>query len=195
MRNLLFGLLTACLLHSCNQKKEEDKIQPEKKITKSEYTVTKDGIGELKIGMRGEELEKIMNQRFNFRMVVDSPGYWSDTIRAKYKDIDVSLFFERLGDDSGKTYMQLFSIESSSPLCKTEYGVGIGDNRATILEPYDDRPIYMGPDYEMVNDTTWEPSKTKYTVTVKDDKWDRELIFHLVNKKIASLGASVAMGE
>jgi hypothetical protein len=93
------------------------------------------------------------------------------------------------------TYMQLAGLETSSPLCKTEYGVGIGDDKAAILLPYDDRPIEMSPDFEQVNDTTWAPSKTKYSVYVKDDKWDREIIFHLVNKKIVSLGAGIIMGE
>ena len=199
MKNFLLFLAAAFILFSCNQKeKGSDKIQPEKKTGKSEYTITRDGLGEIKIGMKDAELEKLLNQRFSFRMVVDSPGYWSDTIRAKYKDIDVSLFFERMNGQTDSTYMQLLGVETSSPLCKTEYGVGVGDDRAAVLEPYDDMSIYMGPDFEMVNDTTWERSKIKYTVSVKDDDWEhgaREIIFHLVNKKVASLGASIAMGE
>jgi hypothetical protein len=192
MKNFLLYPVLAFALFSCTQK---DKKQTEKKVEKSEYTITKDGIGELQIGMRAADLEKLVNQRFNFRMVVDSPGYWQDTIRAKYKNIDVSLYFERLDGYSDSTYMQLSGVETSSPLCKTEYGIGVGDEKAAILEPYDDRPIDMGPDYEQVNDTTWALSKTKYSVNVKDDKWDRELIFHLVNKKIVSLAAGMIMGE
>ncbi len=194
MKNFVLSLLAAFVLFSCNQK-EKDKKEPEKKVEKSEYTITKDGIGPLQIGMKDTELETLLNQRFTFRMVIDSPGYWQDTIKAKYKDIDVSLFFERMNGDSDSTYMQLWGLETSSKLCKTEYGVGIGDERSAILQPYDDRPINMGPVYEPVNDSTWAPSKTKYYVNVKDDKWDRELIFHLVNKKIISLGAAIIMGE
>lgn len=194
MKNLILFLATNFILFSCNQKKD-DKKQPEKKTTKSEYTVTNDGIGELKIGMRDKELEKILDQQFSFQMLVDSPGYWMDTVSAKYKDIDVELLFERLNGDSDSTYMQLFGVQTNSALCKTAFGAGVGDNRATILEPYDDRSIFMGPDWEMINDTTWEPSKTKYTVSVKDDKWGREINFHLVNKKVISLGVSLSMGE
>ncbi len=192
MKNFLVYLILAFVLLSCNQK---DKKEPEKKIEKTEYTITKDGIGDLKIGMRDADVEKIVNQRFNFRMVIDSPGYWQDTVKAKYKDIDVSLYFERLDGDSDSSYMQLTGLVTSSTLCKTEYGVGIGDDRSAILQPYDDRPIDMGPEYEQVNDTTWALSKTKYSVNVKDDKWDREIIFHLVNKKIVSLGVGLIMGE
>jgi hypothetical protein len=192
MRKFLLYPVLALALFSCTQK---DKKAPAKKVEKNEYTLTKDGIGELQIGMRAAEVEKLVNQRFNFRMLVDSPGYWQDTIKAKYKDMDVSLYFERLGGDSDSTYMELSGLETSSALCKTEYGIGVGDDRAAILEPYDDRPIDMGPDYEQVNDTTWASSKTKYSVNVKDDKWDRELVFHLVNKKIVSLGAGIIMGD
>ncbi|MEO6613073.1 MAG: hypothetical protein ABIT05_07410 [Chitinophagaceae bacterium] len=192
MRNFLLYLALTFAFLSCNQKEKE---QPVKKVEINEYTITKDGIGELHIGMTDAELEKLVSQRFNFRMVVDSPGYWQDTIKTKYKNIEVSLYFERLGGDSDSTYMQLTGLETSSPLCKTEYGVGVGDDKAAILQPYDDRPIDMGPDYEQVNDTTWSPSKTKYSVNVKDDKWDREIIFHLVNKKIVSLAAGMIMGE
>ena len=192
MKNSLLYLVLALTLLSCQQK---DKKQPLKNAEKNEYTITKDGIGELKLGMSAAELERIVNQRFNFRMVVDSPGYWMDTINAKYKDMEVSLYFERLGDESDSTYMQLAGVETSSALCKTEYGVGIGDDRSAILKPYDDRPIDMGPEYEQVNDTTWAPSKTKYSVSVKDDKWDREIVFHLANKKIVSLSARMIMGD
>ena len=194
MKNFLLGLLAAFVLFSCNQK-EKDKKEQKKKVEKNEYTITKDGIGPIQIGMKDAELEKILNQRFTFRMVVDSPGYWQDTIKAKYKDMDVSLFFERMNGDSDSTYMQLWGLETSSALCKTEYGVGIGDDKSAILQPYDDRPIYMGPEWEQVDDTTWALSKTKYSINVKDDKWDREIIFHLVNKKIVSLGAGIVMGE
>jgi len=192
MRNLLLYLVVTLVLFSCTQK---DKKQPEKKVEKSEYTITKDGIGELQIGMRDTELEKLLNQRFTFRMIVDSPGYWQDTVKAKYKDMDVSLYFERQSGDSDSTYMQLSGMETSSTLCKTEYGIGIGDDRSAILQPYDDRPINMGPEYEQVNDTTWAPSKTKYSVNVKDEKWDREIVFHLVDKKITSLAAGMIMGD
>lgn len=194
MKNFLLCLVASFVLFSCKQK-ENDKTQPEKKVEKNEYTLTKDGIGQLQIGMKDTELEKLLNQKFNFRMVVDSPGYWQDTIAAKYKDIDVSLYFERQDGDSDSTFMQLSGVETSDPLCKNEYGVGIGDEKMAILQPYDDRSINMGPEYEQVNDTTWAPSKTKYSVSIKDDKWDREIIFHLVNKKVSSLGAGMIMGD
>ena len=91
--------------------------------------------------------------------------------------------------------MQLSGVETNNDLCKTDSGIGIGDEKLTIITSYDENPIDMGPEYEAINDTTWAPSKTKFNINVKDDKYDRELIFHLLNKKVVSLQASVIMGD
>jgi hypothetical protein len=201
MRNFLLLSATTLLLFSCKQKKDDDKKNADTKKDKvektasNEYTVTNDGVGELKIGMKHTEVEKLLNEKFTFRSIVDAPGYWSDTMKTKYKGADVSLIFERMNGSSDSSYMELYGVETTSSLCKTEYGVGIGDDRAAILEPYEDRTIWMGPEYEMVNDTTWEASKIKYMVSISDEKSGRNIVFHLVNKKVASLGCSIAMGE
>jgi len=60
---------------------------------------------------------------------------------------------------------------------------------------YEENPITMGPEWVQINDTTWDMSKTKYSINVKDDKWDKQLIFHLEDKKIVSLGASMIMED
>jgi hypothetical protein len=47
----------------------------------------------------------------------------------------------------------------------------------------------------MVNDSTWALSKTSYFIYISDDKWDKQLVFRLSNKKVASLEAIVSMGD
>ena len=197
MRNLLFCLLATFTLFSCNQKdsKSTDKKNPDNKTENTGYTISKDGIGDLKIGMTQTEVETLLNQHFNFNSMKDSVGYWGDTVETKYKDIDVSLYFERQYGDNDNDVMKLIGLETTSSLCKTSSGIGIGDPKSSILPAYEDNPIDMGPDWVAVNDSTWEMSKTDYSIRVKDDKWDRELIFHLVNKKVASLEAVIIMGE
>ncbi|MEO7923512.1 MAG: hypothetical protein ABIR30_07530 [Chitinophagaceae bacterium] len=192
MRNLLLYTLTVFVLFSCKQK---DKKEPVKKVENADYIISKDGINELKIGMKDTEVEKLVNQQFKFNSVKDAPGYWQDTIKAKYKNIEVSLYFERQYSDEDSSFMQLSGVETNSPLCKTESGIGIGDEKSAVLPAYEDNPITMGPEYEAVNDSTWAMSKIKYSISVKDDKWDKELIFHLVNKKIVSLEAALIMGD
>ena len=192
MRNLLFCLFLTLTFFSCNQK---DKKNPDKKTENTGYTISKDGIGELKIGMTQTEVENLVNDHFNLNAMKDSAGYWNDTVMTKYKDMDVSLYFERQYIDDDNSVMQLSGVETTSPLCKTGSGIGVGDEKSSILPAYEDNPIDMGPEWETVNDSTWVMSKTKYSISVKDDKWDRELIFHLVNKKVTSLQAAIIMGD
>lgn len=196
MRSLFIPLFSVLVLLSCNSKnKKSGSKEPGKKPGSSEYTISKDGIGELKIGMTQAELEKLLNQKLAMKHAADMEA-WGDTVMVKYKEIEVSLYFERqYNEDEDVKIMQLSAIETSSPLCKDANGLGIGDERTAVLSAFEDNPINMGPEYEQVNDSTWAPSKTKYSINVKDDKWDRELIFHLVNKKVASLQASIIMGE
>jgi hypothetical protein len=196
MRSLFIISFLGFALFSCNQKKQQpDSKQADKKNENTGYTISKDGIGELKIGMTQAEVEKLLSQSFNFNAIKDAPGYWQDTVKAKYKEIEVSLYFERQYIDDDSSMMQLAGVETNSPLCKTASGIGIGDEKSTIISAYDDNPVDMGPVFEPVNDTTWLPSKTKYNINVKDDKYDKELIFHLFNKKVASLEAAIIMGD
>lgn len=197
MRSLFIILFSVFALLSCNQKeKQSGKKQPDKKNENPAYTISKDGLGELKIGMTQTELEKLLGQKLTLKHANDPGDVWADTATAKYKDIEVSLYFERrYNEDEDIKIMELFAVETTSPLCKTAAGLGIGDERADVLAAFEDNPINMGPEYEQVNDSTWAPSKIKYSINVKDDKWDRELIFHLVNKKVNSLAASIIMGE
>ncbi len=190
MRNAFLSSLAIILFVSCSSKKENK--EPKKKNINSDYVISKDGIGDLKIGMTQGEVEKIVGQSFNLKADKDS---WSDTVKVKYKDIDVSLYFMReyVTEDSG--YMKLGGLETSSSLCKTADGLGVGDERSTILSSYENNPITMGPDSEMLNDTTWAMSKIKYSIYVKDTSWEKEVIFHLINKKVSSLEAGMIMGD
>lgn len=192
MKNLILFFFTSIVLFSCNQ---QSKNNTENKNVNSNYIISKEGIGELKIGMSQAYLEKLLNQQFQFNNEKDSERYWQDTVKTKYKEIEVSLIFQRQYNDDDNSAMQLVGVETSSPLCKTATGIGIGNNKSEIISSYDDNPIVMGPEWEQVNDTTWAPSKTKFNIQVRDDKYDHELIFHLLNKKVVSLETSMIMGD
>lgn len=197
MKKTLLILLAIVAIAGCNQK---DKNKSSKKTGDTPadpgYVITKDGIGELKLGMTQEELEKVLNQKLVMKHAKDTGLVWADTAVAKYKDMEVSLYFDRQynADETVKIF-ELSAIETSNSLCKTNSGIGIGDDRAAILSAYENNPIDMGPEEDRVNDTTWVLSKTKYYINVKDDKWDRELVFRLVDKKVASIQATIIMGE
>jgi hypothetical protein len=196
MRSLFVISLLSFALLSCNQKKQQpNSKQGDKKTENSDYTISKDGIGKLKIGMTHSEVGDLLNKHFSFNAMKDSVGYWNDTVKTKYMDMDVSLFFERQYNENDNGVMLLNGVETTSPLCKTVSGIAVGDEKSVILPAYEDSPINMGPEWEPVNDSTWAMSKTKYSISVKDDKWDKELVFHLVNKKVVSLQAGIIMGD
>lgn len=197
MRKIFFCLFAVSALVSCGSKDQSNSSGSSGKIpADAAHTISKDGIGDIKIGMSQEELEKTLNQKLAMRHANDTGEVWSDTATVKYKDMDLSLYFQMTYHETARTeMMQLSGVETGSPLCKTPTGLGVGDNRAAILAAYEDNPIDMGPENEMVNDTTWVLSKTKYIIYVKDDKWDKELIFRLVNKKVASIEASLLLGD
>jgi len=194
MRKFILPLIAISLFCSCNQK-GQNTTEPTKKNTKFKYTISKDGIDDLKIGLTEDQVNKLLGTNFQFETNEDSTGYWQDTVKAKYKDIDVSLFFFRETYDKDSVWMQLMGVETSSDQVGTATGIGVGDTKHDVIPSYEENPITMGPEWVQINDTTWDMSKTKYSINVKDDKWDKQLIFHLEDKKIVSLGASMIMED
>ena len=198
MKQITLMALAIVIFASCSsdKKNENNTNKKEKKEVAAEYLVSKDGIGDLKIGLTQAEIEKLLNQPLIMKHAKEADT-WMDTTTAKYEDIDVTLYFEKqyAEDENSPRIMQLSGINTTSPKCRTATGLGIGDDKMSIIEAYDNSPIDLGPEYFMVNDTTWEPSKTKFYVNVKDDKYDKQLVFKLENKKITALEATLFIGE
>jgi len=145
--------------------------------------------------MTTTDLEKLLKQSLVMNHANDTGEIWVDTATVKYGEIDIDLYFQKMYSEEPANEMELYGLGTSSPLCKTETGLGVGDDRSAILAAYEDNPINMGPESVMVNDTIWALSKTNYFIYISDDKWDKQLVFRLVNKKVASLEAIVAMGD
>ncbi|MBL7730070.1 MAG: hypothetical protein JNM88_02750 [Chitinophagaceae bacterium] len=196
MKSILTVLIAACIIAACSQgDKKKSSSKNEKSSVDAKHLLTKEGIGELKIGMLQKDIEKLLGQALQMKHAKDTGEIWSDTAVAKYGDMDVELYFQRSYREEHKDEMELFGMSTGSTLCKTAEGVGVGDDRNAILEAYPDNPITMGPDSYMVNDTTWALSKTDYFINVSDDKWDKQINFRLVNKKVTKMEASLNMGE
>lgn len=198
MRNL-FLIALAVLCFSACKNSDKDKTASDdrggqKSNVKSDYVITNDGINDLKIGMKQDEVEELLKQHLSFQTKKDAQGFWSDTVETKYKDLPLSLFFERFGEDSA---MQVMGMETTSSLCKTTGGIGIGDDKSSILSQYDANPINMGPEWVPINDSTWSKSPTKYSISVssmKDDNYN-VIMFHLVNKKVVSMAVQEQEGD
>lgn len=194
MKILLHLLVPVLLLTACkDNNKQNPSVQTGKAPTSSDYLISKEGIGELKIGMTKTELEKILKDPLVMKHANDTGEVWVDTAIANYGKIEVTLYFQKQYAEKPTNEMELTGIGTSSPLCKTVTGLGVGDDRSAILAAYEDNPISMGPENVMVNDTTWTLSKTNYYIHVSDDKWDKQLSFLLVNKKITAIEAVLQM--
>ncbi len=195
MKSFLTVLIAALIIAGCSQGDKKKISKTDKKSGDAKYLLSKEGIGDLKIGMLQKDIEKLLDQSLSMKHRNDTGEVWMDTATAKYGDIEVELYFQKMYSEEPAHKMELFALSTSSPLCKTASGVGVGDDRSAILAAYEDNPISMGPESVMVNDSTWALSKTNYYINVSDDKWDKQIIFQLINKKVATIQASLAMGE
>jgi len=90
MKNLLLAFFAAVVLFSCNQKdKQKSSKQSDKKTENTPYTISKDGIGELKIGMTQAELEKLLNQKLTMKHAADM-GHLGINRSKQHKAVNLS---------------------------------------------------------------------------------------------------------
>ena len=196
MKNTLLLFAAVLFLAACKENaKEKSSTKTDNKPASSEYLISKEGINELKIGMTKTDLEKILKTSLTMKHANDTGEVWMDTSTATYGKIEVMLYFQKQYSEKPTDEMELMGISTNSPLCKTATGLGVGDDKSAILVAYDDNPITMGPENIMINDTTWAFSKTNYYIHVSDDKWDKQLSFLLINKKITAIEAGLQMGD
>ncbi len=195
MKSILTVFIATLIIAGCSQSDKKKNSQADNKPGDAKYLLSKEGIGDLKIGMLQKDIEKLLGQSLSMKHRNDTGEVWMDTAIAKYGDIEVELYFQKTYSEKPADEMELFALSTGSPLCKTASGVGVGDDRSAILAAYEDNPINMGPESVMVNDSTWTLSKTNYYINVSDDTWDKQIIFQLINKKVATIQASLAMGE
>lgn len=151
------------------------------------YKVTMSGIADFKIGMKKLEVEKLLSQPVQLKNLLSKDEWTMDTISYKYKDLDVSLIFNKQYVDDSKSEIVLWGVMSSSTLIKTPSGITIGDDKIRIITTYDGYRLLISPDYE--NDNTVK-SKTKSSIYLYGDDSGKQIIFHLENNKIYSIAVS-----
>ena len=146
--------------------------------------VSMNGIGELKIGMKLPEVEKITGQKIKLVNLLRKDDSWQrDTIRLVHKGVSFNLVFDNDFHENSKGYI-VYEISSDSPQLKTRSGLGIGDEKLKIVSTYFDYLIHIVPEYE--GEAQLVKSKTRSSVWLFGDTSETVIIFHLVNNKIAS---------
>lgn len=146
-----------------------------------DYLLSTDGIGSLKLGMPLTELEKVLKTKIILKVIDVDSVVLVETIKAKYKGIDVAIGLWKRQD-----YIAVDGISTNSPLCKTKSGIGIGSTKLQIIAAYDGYHIDAEPVYDYESDDKRIKNKTKSTVTVKEDREGYAIIFNLVNNKVVS---------
>ena len=149
----------------------------------NDYLVRMDGVGQLKLDMKLADVEKIIGKKITIKNK-DENGYYADTVLAKYKNADISLYFDREYEDETKFNIVLSGFMVSNPLFKTKEGLSIGADKMRIISAYENSRLSMGPEYEGED---YHLSKIKYSVEVYNEESDNALIFHLKNKKVVSI--------
>ena len=172
----LLCLLAATHLYSCNTKSDKAGVQDK------DYLIDMTGLDSLKLGMSKADLEALLNTKFTLRHIkVDNGPY--DTFNTKYKDVDLTIYLYEGDDESIAT---LYGIQSTDPSCKTAAGIGMGTEKAKVIDAYTNHKKYIYPEYE----TYPVRSKTKSVIAVMDTLESKALLFHIVNRKVSSIELS-----
>jgi len=145
-----------------------------------DYILSTDGIGALKLGMPLTELEKILQTKVKLKVINIDPVVLVETIKAKYKGIDVEIDLWKRQD-----YIAVDGIRTRSPLCKTASGIGIGSNKLQIINAFEGYNIDILPVYEGEDKPV--KSKTKTMINVKEEAEGYAILFHLLNNKVVSI--------
>lgn len=185
MRNYILPLFF--FLSGCGGKQEEKKSG---KNENTDYLVSLEGIGPLKISMSQAELEKLLQQKIPLGNPTDTvSGSWMDSVTVQFREAELKLSFTRsyAYADPDSFHMRLDDITTSSPLCKTAGGISIGSTKQEIINAFDNYRIYMGPQFVMINDTTWDRSKTLYSISIREAREGPQIVFYLKDNKVYSL--------
>jgi len=155
-------------------------------------TVTMAGIGDIKLGMKKAEFEKLLNQTFKLpHLTSKNDNSYQDTVHISYKGMEADVIFQKEYSDNDKYDIAIWEIKSNSPQLKTKSGIGIGDDKYKIIKVYEGYVIWIMPQYEN-NYTT--KSKTKSSVWLHDDSGN-VIIFYLDNNKVTGMSVTYFEGD
>ena len=173
---------------SCREKTAAAKTDPQKTDIPKEYLITEKGLGDLHIGMKVNETEKLLGKKFTLSHMHEPQGSWLDTAQVTYNQVPMDLYFERQYSREDQFEMVLSGIRFTHEKCKTEKGIGVGSHRDDIINAYDGYSMSIFYDFE---DTTYTTrSKTRSFVNVSRDDAETMFIFTLQNKKVDAVELS-----
>jgi hypothetical protein len=158
----------------------------------NDYIVSMDGIGALKIGMKQDEVEKLLNKKLVLPNALNKADSWEDSASGKYNSIGVQLYFQRRYESTDSFVMVLVSVRTSSPVCKTKSGVGVGADKLKVIAAHENNYISMGPYY---GEDYGTKIKATYLISVLSDQRERAIRFYLDNKKVVAIEVAVVFND
>jgi hypothetical protein len=147
-------------------------------------TVSMAGIGDVKVGMKKADLEKLLNSPIQLKNLLKKEDWSRDTVNCTYKNIPMQVVFDKSYVDENKSDIVVWEVKSSGPQLKTRSGIGIGDDKYKIISTYEGYTIYIMPEYEN-NYTT--KSKNKSTIWLHGDDSGMVIIFYLTDNKVTAI--------
>ena len=161
-------------------------------LVASSQTVSMTGIGDIKVGMKQADLEKIAGIKVKLKhLAKKGSGAYRDTVNFTYKDVAYLVTVERSYSEENKNEITVAEVRSSSEKIKTKSGVGIGDDKYKIISTYEGYTIHIMPEWE---DNYTKKSKTRSTIWLYGDESNNVIIFYLDNNKITSISVTYNEG-
>jgi len=157
-------------------------------------TVSMNGIGDLKIGMKKESVEKLLKRKITLPHLAADSNAYNDTVSCNYKGVDCMVVFSKEMPEDTLNAIRVFEIRSSSPLLKTRSGISIGDDKIKIITAYDGYRINIMPDVDY-SKTPPVKNKAKSTIWLFEDESDKIIEFYLDNNKVESMSVSIFEGD
>jgi hypothetical protein len=151
--------------------------------------VSMSGIGEIKVGMKKAELEKLTGKPVKLDKLLRKTDSDRDTLAITLHDLDYEVVMEKNYIDDKRSEFVVWEVRSTAAPLKTKSGIGIGDDKLKIISTYETYMIQIMPEWE--NNYTVK-SKTRSTVWLFGDN-GTVIIFYLTNNKVT--GFSVAYNE
>ena len=146
-----------------------------------DYLLSLDGVGPIKLGMPLTDLEKVLKTKVTLKVIDVDSIVLVETINAKYKAIDLTIDLIKRQD-----YIAVDGISTSSPLCKTKSGLGIGSTKLQIIAAYEGYFIDATPVFIYDADEKRQKDKIKSTITIKEGEEGYAIVFSLVHNKVVS---------
>lgn len=151
--------------------------------------VTMNGIGDIKVGMKKAELEKIIGHQVKLVKLLRQDDWERDTLNFIHKDIAYQVIMDKNYNEEDPGFI-VYEVKSMGKGLITRSGISIGDDKMKVINTYKDYTLQVMPDLEK---DLIQKSKTRSVIWLFGEESGMVIIFYLKNDKVT--GFSVMFNE